>query len=120
MVLSLLTFALLAVSVPSAAASVRHTVAEGHRNCVSASFIADHPKVIAFVQSHQGLVKGLETHSGLIERLTANPSAKNLALAERALGLSDLALLVRYHSQITELVEPYVKQLACLEKHPES
>jgi hypothetical protein len=101
-----------------ASASYVTTAAKSHRSCVSTAFLEGHPKTIAFFESHQRLLKALSLDPAAAAAVAKDPSPANIAAAEKAFGLKGLTELAKYKTQLTQLVEPYLKQLTCLVKHP--
>jgi hypothetical protein len=116
--LGFVVFATLLVALSTGVSAVPATTKA--RSCVSVSWIATHPKTILFVRSHPSLLKEFAAHSRVASDVVADPSAKNIAAAERAFGPSGLASLARYKTQLATLVQPYAKQVSCLRKHPDN
>jgi MFS family permease len=82
-------------------------------------FQLQHPKSVAFAQSHASLLKVLNEpqNAPTVTALAANPSAANIAAAERALGPKVFSELVNNQTQLKTLVLPYTAQLNYLSAH---
>jgi MFS family permease len=81
------------------------------------NFVAEHPKTIAFAQSHQALLTLLAKDPAAAAAAGANPSAANIARAERAFGTKGLLELAKFQKPLTNLVEPYTVQLTFIQHH---
>lgn len=88
------------------------------KTCASTSWIARNPEVVDFVSTHSSLIKLLLKDPAAADAVAANPSAANLAAAEKAFGVQGLAELAKYKTQLSKYVTPYMTQVSCLEKHP--
>jgi hypothetical protein len=107
----------LVASSPSASASHAKSKSKA-KTCASASWIANNPQVIAFASTHSALIDLLLKDPAAANAVAANPSAANIAAAEKAFGAAGLAELARFKTQLAEYVQPYMKQVSCLEAHP--
>jgi MFS family permease len=81
------------------------------------NFVAEHPKTIAFAQTHQALLTLLAKDPAAAAAVGADPSAANIAAAEKAFGLKGLFTLAKYKTQLQALVEPYTDQLTFIQAH---
>jgi hypothetical protein len=118
--LALFVLATTLTASPTSAAAHAKSSPKSHRTCVSASWIANHPKTVLFTESHSSLLKELAADPRVASAVAGDPSAHNIAAAEHAFGVSGLQLLARYKAQITTLVGPYVREVDCLVEHPDN
>jgi MFS family permease len=81
------------------------------------TFIAEHPKTIAFANSHTAFLAKVNANIGVVAALQANESAANIAAAQQALGSSDFLTLVEDQKQLQTLIEPYMVQLNYISAH---
>ena len=81
------------------------------------NFVVEHADSVAFATAHAPLLKVLSANTAVVNALSANKSAANIAAAEKALGTANFALLVKYQTQLTKLVQPYTAQLNYLSAH---
>lgn len=81
------------------------------------AFLVQHPKSVAFAQAHAPLLKVLAANQAVVNAVAANPSAANIARAQKAVGPANFALLVKYETQLKTLVQPYSTQLNYLSAH---
>jgi MFS family permease len=81
------------------------------------NFVGEHPKTIAFAQAHQPLLTLLAKDPAAAAAVGANPSAANIAAAEKAFGGAGLLELAKYKTQLQTLVQPYTAQLTFIQAH---
>jgi MFS family permease len=81
------------------------------------NFVAEHPKTIAFAQSHAALLTILAKDPAAAAAVGKDPSATNIAAAEKAFGAKGLAELAKYKTQLTNLVQPYQTELTFIQGH---
>ena len=101
----------------STGASAAHTKPKA-KTCVSAGWLADHPKTVAFASSHSPLLALLAKDPAAAAAVGKNPDAANIAAAEKAFGAAGLGELAKYKTELATLVQPYAKQVSCLLTHP--
>jgi MFS family permease len=82
-------------------------------------FLVQHPQSVAFAQQHAAFLKLLNSPAikPIVTRLTAVESGANIAAADKALGATNFAMLVKYQTQLKTLVVPYQAQLNDLAAH---
>lgn len=105
---------------PHPSRCVSTTVAKSHHvkhGQTITTFIATHPKSIAFASAHAKLLAKLSAHGTAVAAVAASPTPANIAAAEKALGPKDFGLLVKYAAQLKTLVQPYTVQLDYVAAH---
>jgi MFS family permease len=81
------------------------------------NFVAEHPQTVAFAQAHQPLLTLLAKDPAAAAAVGADPSAANIAAAEKVFGVKGLFELAAFKTQLQTLVEPYTEQLTFLQAH---
>jgi MFS family permease len=82
-------------------------------NTNAQSFLSEHPASVAFATDHAAFLAVLNEPKNVpvVSALAADPSAANIAAAAKALGPVNLAMVVKYQTQLKTLVVPYSKEL---------
>jgi MFS family permease len=77
------------------------------------AFLTEHPASVAFATEHAAFLAVLNEPQNVpvVNALAADPSAANIAAADKAIGPANLALVVKYQTQLKTLVVPYTKEL---------
>jgi MFS family permease len=82
-------------------------------------FSLQHPQSVAFAVAHAKFLGILNqpANTPIVTALGANPSATNIAAAEKALGPAVFAEVIKYSTQLKTLVQPYTTELNYLSAH---
>jgi MFS family permease len=93
------------------------TIAFAQANAAELGWVASHPKSVAFAQAHQALLEVLSANLAVVNAVASNPTAANIAAAQKAVGAADFTLLVKYETQLKTLVQPFTAHLDWLAAH---
>jgi MFS family permease len=94
-----------------------NTIPGTHTN--AQEFSLQHPQSVAFAEAHAKFLGILNEPANIpiVTALGADPSAANIAAAEKALGPAVFAEVIKYSTQLKTLVQPYSTELSYLSVH---
>jgi len=83
------------------------------------TFQEAHPTSVAFAEAHAAFLGVLNepANAPAVAALAADKSAANIAKVDALLGPKNFAMLLKYSTQLTNLVVPYQKELSYLSTH---
>jgi MFS family permease len=94
-----------------------NTIPGTHTN--AQEFSLQHPQSVAFAEAHATFLGILNqpANTPIVTALGADPSAANIAAAQKALGPVVFAEVLKYSTQLKTLVQPYTTELNYLSVH---